>query len=183
MSDAYIGEIRMTGFDYAPEGWQICDGSLLSVNDYQALFALLNTTYGGNGQTTFAVPDLRGRVPVHQGQGAGLTNRVLGSTFGTETVTLNQSQLPAHTHNFVASTTAAVSTTPSASSVLATAVPDGSGAARVLYCPTSVPGNDFALDTLVLATEGGNQAHLNIMPSLVINYIICTTAGSYPTQS
>src|SRR3712207_3315813 len=98
MSEPFIGEIRMVGFNFAPRGWATCDGQLLSIAQNTALFSLLGTTYGGNGQTTFALPDLRGRAALHQGQGPGLTNRVIGEASGTETVTLTTNQMPSHSH-------------------------------------------------------------------------------------
>src|SRR5271155_1181943 len=100
MASPYVGEIRMFGGNFAPEGWLFCDGSLLAISEYTTLFQLIGTTYGGNGQTTFALPDLRGRVPVHQGSGF-----VMGQQDGAETVTLTAEQLPAHTHALNATTT------------------------------------------------------------------------------
>lgn len=98
MGTPFIGEIRLFGFGRTPQGWQACDGSLLQISEYEPLYVLLGTAYGGNGTSTFAVPDLRGRVPVHQGQGPGLSNYVLAQRAGTETVTLTDLQMPAHTH-------------------------------------------------------------------------------------
>lgn len=112
MSEPFIGEIRMFGFGRTPIGWQACDGSLLKISDYETLYVLVGTTYGGDGQTTFGVPDLRGRVPVHQGQGPNLTNRPLGQGGGTETVTLTEAQLPSHSHGLLATTAAATSNVP-----------------------------------------------------------------------
>ena len=103
MADPFLGEIRVTGFNFAPRGWALCDGQLLPINQNTALFALLGTQFGGNGQTTFALPDLRGRVPIHQGQGPGLTPRTIGETGGAESATLNVAQLPPHTHTALAS--------------------------------------------------------------------------------
>ena len=112
MSTPYIGEIRMLGFGRTPIGWQACDGSLLPISQYETLFVLIGTTYGGDGQSTFAVPDLRGRLPVHQGQGPGLSNYVVGQMAGTESVTLLAPQMPTHTHPMVATTGAATALTP-----------------------------------------------------------------------
>jgi microcystin-dependent protein len=103
MSDPFIGETRLVGFNFAPQGWALCDGQLLSISQNTALFSLLGTTYGGNGQTTFALPDLSSRVPVHQGQGPGLSNYVPGEQGGSENVTLNVSQLPAYSHRLASS--------------------------------------------------------------------------------
>ena len=111
MAEPYLGEIRMFAFGTrgAPIGWQACDGSLLPISQNDALFALIGTTYGGDGQTTFAVPDLRGRVPVHQGTGPGLSTYVIGQRAGTETVTVLSTQMPAHTHTLVATSAASTS--------------------------------------------------------------------------
>src|SRR5450755_3568317 len=98
MSEPFLGQIYMVGFNFAPRGWALCNGQILPINQDTALFSLLGTTYGGNGQTTFALPDLRGRTPIHVGQGPGLTNRLLGVPGGSETVTLSLAMLPAHTH-------------------------------------------------------------------------------------
>ena len=112
MSTPYIGEIRMFGFGRTPIGWQACDGSLLPISQYDALFALIGTTYGGDGQNTFAVPDLQGRLPIHQGQGQGLSNYVIGQRAGTESVTVLPTQMPAHSHVMVATTGASTAITP-----------------------------------------------------------------------
>src|SRR6478752_1968066 len=98
MSEPFIGEIRLFGGNFAPQGWAFCDGQLLSISQFDALFSLVGTTYGGDGVTTFALPDLRGRVPVHQGQGQATTNRVIGERAGSESVTLISAQMGAHDH-------------------------------------------------------------------------------------
>src|SRR3954467_10025114 len=103
MSEPFIGEVRMFGGNFAPRGWAFCNGQLLSISQNTALFSLLGTTYGGNGQTTFALPNLQGRVPMHVGQGPGLTNRTQGEVAGTETHTLNANEMPVHTHTARAS--------------------------------------------------------------------------------
>src|SRR5207302_11411550 len=107
--DPFIGEIRMFAFGFAPQGWALCNGQLLPIAQNQALFSLLGTTYGGNGTTTFALPNLQSRLPVHQGQGQGLSNYSLGQTAGTASVTIDQTTLPTHTHIFSATTTNATS--------------------------------------------------------------------------
>src|SRR4051812_113885 len=106
MSTPFLGEIRMVGFNFAPRGWALCNGQILSIAQNTALFSILGTTYGGNGQTTFALPDLRGRVPVSAGQGPGLSSYDLGQVTGSENVTLTVQQLPAHSHNIAADATA-----------------------------------------------------------------------------
>ena len=112
MSEPFVGEIRMFGFGFAPQGWAPCNGQLLPINQNQALFSLLGTTYGGDGEATFALPDLRSRVPVGQGQGPGLSAYAEGQAGGAETVTLTATQMPGHTHPVRASSSAAGSTSP-----------------------------------------------------------------------
>src|SRR5436305_1749964 len=113
MSEPYVGEIRMVGFNFAPVGWQFCDGSLLPISEYETLFNLIGTTYGGDGQNTFAVPSISGRLPVHMGQGPGLpSNRTLGELGGLEQVTLTLTQLPAHTHPLLTSNSPGPQTNP-----------------------------------------------------------------------
>ncbi len=176
MSTPYIGEIRMFGFGRTPTNWQACDGSLLPISQYDALFALIGTTYGGDGQTTFAVPDLRGRLPIHQGQGPGLSNYVIGQRAGTETVTVLPTQMPAHTHTLVVTSGAAGSLTPGAT-----------------LLPASVSGESFYASDITGATAlpmsnqstsiaGGSQPHENCMPTLTVQYCIATY-GIFPSQA
>src|ERR1700693_1671017 len=113
MAEPYMSEIRIFSFNFAPKGWALCNGQLLPINQYQALFALLGTTYGGNGQTNFALPNLQSSVPVSWGQGLGLSFYNLGQTGGTPSVTLNQSTVPTHTHSFMAATNTSQTTSPS----------------------------------------------------------------------
>jgi microcystin-dependent protein len=177
MSTPYIGEIRMFAFGTrgAPNNWQACDGSLLPISQYDALFALIGTTYGGDGQTTFAVPDLRGRLPIHQGTGPGLSNYVIGQVAGTETVTVLPTQMPAHTHTMVATSALATAVTP-ANNLL----------------PASVSGDTFYVNTItgntaapmsaqMLTLAGGSQPHENCMPTLTVQYCIATF-GIFPSQ-
>ena len=112
MTQNYIGEIRPFAGNFAPFGWALCDGSLQSIANYSALFSLIGTTYGGDGQTTFGLPDLRGRALIHQGTAAGLSQYVIGERIGVETVTVGVAQMPAHTHSFAATNTAGNSPTP-----------------------------------------------------------------------
>lgn len=176
MSEAFMGEIRPFVGSYAPENWHLCDGTSLAVNDYQALFSLLGTRYGGNGVTTFNLPDLRGRVPVHFGQGTGLTNRVIGTSGGTETVALSVAELPAHSHSVavVAKTTA---NSQSPANAYFSAVPSP----YVAYVSNADKAAQNTLDTRVIQTAGGSQSHANMMPSVVLTYIICIV-GFYPVR-
>lgn len=183
MSTPYIGEIRMFGFGTrgAPNGWQQCDGSLLSIAEYDALFALIGTTYGGDGQVTFGMPDLRGRLPIHQGQGPGLSNYVIGQKAGVENVTLTSNQIPAHTHGLVATTNQGNVTNPGSGVVLAK--PVDAGATPVLYyVPGTVPLNKQAMASTAVSTAGGGQSHTNMMPALTVMFCIATQ-GIFPTQA
>lgn len=174
--DSYVGDIRLFAGTYAPRGWVLCNGALLSISDYQTLFTLIGTTYGGDGQTTFAVPDLRGRVPVGQGVGPGLAPRVIGQVYGSESVTLLAAQMPQHSHVPSATTAAATSPQPGGMLFAQTGVDN-------LYGP--VPATDPKPETMApnaVSTAGGSQAHDNIMPSMAINYIIAVV-GVFPSRN
>jgi microcystin-dependent protein len=175
MSTPYIGEIRMFGFGTrgAPNGWQACDGSLLPISQYDALFALIGTTYGGDGQTTFGVPDLRGRIPIHQGQGPGLSNYVIGQRAGQETVTLLATQMPVHTHSLPVSSSAATAAQP-ANGVLAAESSDP------VFNPS--PPSLVDMSTAAAGLAGGNQPHENMMPTLTVQFAIATE-GIFPSQA
>jgi len=173
--DNYLGEVRIFAGNYAPEGWQFCNGQSLSVSEYQALYSLIGTTYGGDGVNTFALPDLRGRVPVGVGSGPGLTPRVLGQSGGSEEVALVESQIPAHGHNLTVNTSEASTATPS-QNMLPSSVSAG------FYRPstgTNVLKEDLSVNACSLS--GGAQGHVNIMPSFCLNFIIAVT-GTYPPQ-
>jgi len=174
MSTPYIGEIRLFGFSRTPQGWQACDGSLLPISQYDALFALIGTTYGGDGQSTFAMPDLRGRVPLHQGQGMGLTTRIIGEVAGVENVTLLPAQMPAHQHSLMATTLAANATAPSASVEL------GSLSGDTLYA-TDLQVASVATSPASTTSTGGTQPHDNLMPTLTVQFCIALE-GIFPSQ-
>lgn len=180
MSDQFIGEVRMFGGDFAPLDWAVCDGRLLSIADNSALYMLLGTTYGGDGVQAFGVPDLRGRLPIHQGNGQGLTPRFLGDIGGSETATVTIATLPAHGHAVFASTDAGTLDGPSADAVPATPT---NGATPFLYV---VPGTSaFAPGPMAsgsIGSTGGNDAHANLMPSQCLSFIIALT-GVYPSQT
>ncbi len=165
----FIGEIKMVAFTYAPRGWAQCNGQSLPISQNQALFSLLGTTYGGNGVTTFNLPDLRGRLPMHFGTGAGLSTRNLGQTGGEENHTLLLSETPAHTHSISASTLAA--NQPSASGGVWC---ENTGAYSTATPDTFMPTNDFA-------TVGG-QAHSNQAPYLTVIFCIALV-GLFPSQN
>jgi microcystin-dependent protein len=136
--EAFIGEVRWVAFDFPPRGWALCDGQLLSISQNTALFSLIGTTYGGDGQTTFALPDLRGRVPLHPGQGPGLTSRLLGESAGLEEVALSTTQLPTHTHSLNAVDMAAADSSP-VENALAEVSPAG-GASETQGCVNQTNG-------------------------------------------
>jgi len=172
MADPFIGEIRMFAGTFAPQGWAFCDGQLLTISQYNALFSLLGMTYGGDGRTTFGLPDLRGRLPIHQGTGPGLSNRRIGESGGQENVTLTTAQLPAHSHPFNASTATASSADPSGNlpANAATTSIYGSGEPSVAF------GSQAVTDT------GGSQPHTNLMPFQCVSFIIALN-GIYPARS
>ncbi|MBC3411720.1 tail fiber protein [Pseudomonas sp. SWRI107] len=183
MSDAYVGEIRLFAGNYAPQGWRFCDGSLLQVNQSPALFALISSLYGGDGRTTFALPDLRGRIPVGQGQGAGLSNRPLASFGGTETVPVTSNNMPAHSHGFT--TTSAVATTPTPGPTLLLSSFTKTQVVTGLYAkpvnpPPAPPTATVALNPNAVMAAGAPAAtRSNLMGALAINYIICLD-GYFP---
>jgi microcystin-dependent protein len=171
MGTPYIGEIRIMANTFPPVGWARCDGSLVSISENEALFSLIGTTYGGDGQNTFALPDLRGRLPIHQGTGPGLTTRTIGQAFGTETVTLTTNQIPQHNHALLLSGSAANASSPASNTV-------GNATAN-LYI------RDVASDSMnanALATSGGSQPHENRMPSLTVNFVIALF-GIFPSPN
>lgn len=182
MSDAYLGEIRIFSGNYAPVNWHICDGTQLNVQTYQTLFALIGTIYGGNGTTTFAVPDLRGRVPVGQGQGTNLSNYNLGQNGGTETVTLTTANMPAHTHSWQSSTGDGNTNTPGSTVMLAK--PAGTTTPYTMY---RKPDESGLITTAgpadMISATGGNAPHDNMMPSTALNYIICVAGGAFPQRA
>jgi microcystin-dependent protein len=177
MSNPFLGEIRPFAGTFAPVGWHFCDGTLVSIAENDALYTLLGTTYGGDGQTTFGLPDLRGRVAVGVGNGPGLTPRVLGEMAGTESVTLTTQQMPSHTHAVTASSDAATSPQPSG---LVPATPRNGG---LFYLPPNVGTQaDAAPAADSLTTAGGSQPHENRMSTTAISYIIAMS-GIYPSQN
>jgi microcystin-dependent protein len=172
VSLSYIGEIRMFAFVRgAPDGWHLCDGTLLPISEFEALFALIGTTYGGDGENTFAVPDLRGRVPMHQGQGPGFSSYNIGQLGGAETVTLTDGHLPSHTHALPVSATAASSPNPR------DAVLSANSADPVFRSTTAV-----AMATAAVGVAGGSQPHENCMPTLTISFAI-SLFGIFPPQT
>jgi microcystin-dependent protein len=172
MSNPYVGEIRLFAGNFAPVGWAFCAGQLLAIAENDTLFNLIGTTYGGDGQTTFGLPDLRGRVPVHAGQGPVTQNYTLGEPGGVEQVTLTAQQTPIHSHAVLASTDGGTTTTPAGN------VPAASPGIRP-YLPVAP---DVALAFQTVGATGGSQPHTNLMPTGVLNYII-SLFGIYPSQT
>ncbi|MGA7614705.1 MAG: tail fiber protein [Thermoanaerobaculia bacterium] len=166
MAQPYIGEIRMFAGNFAPAGWMFCSGQLLPISEYDALFNLIGTTYGGDGQSTFALPDLRGRIPIHQGNGF-----IMGETGGAEEVTLTVPQISAHSHPFLAANATAASSNP---------------AAALLAEPTAsiynAGTNPVGMSPQVVSSTGGSQPHNNFQPYLCVDFII-SLFGIYPSPT
>jgi microcystin-dependent protein len=169
MADPFLAEIRLMSFQFAPKGWALCNGQMLPINQNQALFSLLGTTYGGNGQTTFALPDMRGRAAVHKGASFSL-----GTQLGAEFVTLSESQLPPHTHIAKVSDVLANSSTP------ANAMVGRKG--RLGHDVFGAPDTLTALNSAAGASVGGSQPHENRQPSLTLSYCIALQ-GIFPSQN
>ena len=172
MSDQFVAEIRIFGFNFPPVGWAFCAGQLLPISQNTALFSLVGTYYGGDGKTTFGLPNLAGLVPVHQGQGPGLSPRALGETGGAETVTLASGQMAAHTHGAACNT----------------ANGNDYGPAGDVWAKDAGGGNEYAaaasgqMNAASLTPAGGGQAHNNLQPYLSLNYCIAMQ-GIYPPRS
>lgn len=168
MSEPFLSEIKIVSFNFPPKGWALCNGQLLPINQNQALFALLGTTYGGNGQTTFALPNLRGQLPIHMGNG-----HTLGEKAGSTSVTVTLQQLPTHLHALNATSVVATTNAASPSVVLATS------SATTLYAG---PSDLQPMALNAVTSVGGSQAHNNMMPYLVLNFIIALQ-GIFPSRN
>ncbi len=172
MGEPYLGEIRLVGFTYAPQGWAECNGQIMSIQQNVALFSLLGTQFGGNGIQTFALPDLRGRIPLHQGQAPGGSNYTIGQVGGLENVTLNSSQMPTHSH-----------TPPAASNTLG---PDNN-TQNEFWSASDADDNIYAttanstMNPGAIGSAGGSQPHNNMQPSLVLKYVIALQ-GIFPSR-
>ncbi len=182
MAEPYLGEIKIVGFNFAPEGWSQCDGQLLPINQNQALYALLGSTYGGDGRTNFALPDLRGRTPVHDGNDIRL-----GQAQGTENVVINRRTMPAHTHTIKGTTTLADKGSAGRNTNRAFATVAESEPGDIIY-GSLPPSPEVILPTLVplasgiIQDTGGGQAHKNMQPSLVLNFTIALV-GLFPPRN
>ena len=172
MADPFVAEIRIFGFNFAPRGWAMCNGQILPLSQNTALFSLLGTTYGGNGSSNFALPDLQGKAPMHPEQGLGLSLHDLGESCGSETVTLLESEIPSHTHTMMASSVNSQLSTPANTSL-------GRGNPVKLYSPTATltkMGNSS------ITGAGSSSPHNNMMPYLTMNFCIALQ-GVYPPRS
>jgi len=170
MSDSYVGEVRLVGFNFAPVGWGSCNGATLPISEYNVLYNVIGTTYGGNGQTVFNLPNLQGRIPIHQGSN-GASTYVLGQQGGLEKVTLTIGQYPNHTHNLVASGNPANGST-AGNSVLAQG--------PTAYTTASPPATP--MNPIMVGASGNSLPHDNLQPYLVLNWVI-SLFGIFPAQS
>ncbi len=168
MSECFLGEVRLAGFNYAPVGWAFCNGAIVSIAENAALYNLIGTTYGGDGQVTLGLPNLQGRIPIHQGN-LGSSQYVIGQVGGVETVTVTPNQIPAHNHSLLASSATASSNTPGNQTV-----------ADVGIYSNRAPSKSMNSAMIGIAL-GGNLPHDNMQPYLALNWIIAMT-GVYPTQ-
>ena len=170
MADPFVAEIRIFPFNFAPKGWAWCDGQLLPLSQNTALFSLLGTTYGGNGKSNFALPDLQGRAPMHPGQGPGLSLHDLGETGGSETVTLLESEIPAHSHTLRADEDDSAFFSPQGNFL---------AGLNQMYIPAGQPNTNLAPEAL--APAGGDQPHNNLQPYLTF-YFCIALQGVFPPR-
>jgi microcystin-dependent protein len=170
MAQPFIGQLLLVGFNFQPVGWAYCAGQLIAISQNNALFALIGTTYGGDGQQTFQLPDLRGRVTIHQGQGSGLSNYVIGQVAGVEQVTLNSNQMPQHSH-LAGCSSSTQNSSDAAGNMLADAGDSRYGAAA-----------NAAMAPGMVSSAGGSQPHENMQPYLALNWLIALE-GIFPSQN
>ena len=176
MSDQFVAEIRIFPFNFAPKGWAFCNGQLLPISQNTALFSLLGTTYGGDGKSNFALPDMQGNTPMQQGQGPGLSLRDLGELAGEQTVTLLQTEMPAHAHTAVAATGTGQG------SPVNNAWASGLKTGPSLYSAPGANSKDVPMSPAALSIAGGSQPHNNMMPFLTLNFCIALQ-GIFPARS
>lgn len=174
MSEPYVGEIRMFAGNFAPRSWALCDGQLLAVADNDALFSLLGTIYGGDGRTTFGLPDLRGRLPMHMGSGPGLSPRIMGRKLGSESVGVSANQVPSHNHEMRAATIPGTQNVPTGGLL-------ASSPSVRIYRPQPPAGSNLASDAIG-PSAGAAQPHSNLMPFQCVNFIIALF-GIYPSRN
>lgn len=178
MADPYIGQIQTFAFNFAPRNWALCDGQLLSISQYTALFSLIGTTYGGDGRTTFALPDLRGRASIHQGTGPGLSNRPLGTHGGSETNVLNANQMPSHSHT---ATTHCQSGSANSNTPVGTVWAAEAGGTSATYSNAGA-NQQMSSTAVTLSNSGGSSPVNNLQPYLTVSFCICLL-GLYPPRS
>ena len=179
MSDPFIGQIVSFGFNFAPANWALCQGQLMAISQNETLYTLIGTTFGGDGSTTFGLPNLSGTVPVNQGQSSGNSNYVMGQVSGTESVTLTTNTIPSHTHAVVTSNAGGTTNIPSSSTFLSN---EGPGTPAVTTYVPGAPATQTALAGTTIGVSGGSVPHENRQPFLCINYCIALY-GVYPSQS
>jgi microcystin-dependent protein len=181
MANPFLAEIRCFPFNFAPKGWAFCDGQLLSISQNTALFSLLGTTYGGDGKSNFALPNLQGSIPIHMGQGPGLSLYSLGQAGGSDTVTLLASEMPLHNHSMQSNALNTGQVNVAAGDFPGKAITNpGSGPVATIIYNTSAP--DVQLNPAVVSVAGGSQPHNNDMPTLVMNFCIALQ-GVYPPRT
>lgn len=174
MSEPFIAEVRIFSGNFAPRSWAFCDGQLLPISNNTALFSLIGTTYGGDGRSTTALPNLQGRAPMHPGRGPGLTSRRLGQKVGVETVSLTEAQIPSHSHTFRVHNGGSKPGGPTNTSSIA-------NSRTINAWQTNTSANLVDMASSTLSTTGGSQAHTNIQPYLTLNFIIALQ-GLYPSR-
>lgn len=172
MSEPFLAEIRMVGFNFAPRGWAFCDGQILPINQNQSLYSLLGTTYGGDGRTSFALPDMRGRTSIHVGRSNGGPNHPLGQKSGEETHTLSTAEIPQHTHPLMASSSDADTGTPTNHVLARSTTPEAYRS----------PSNLAAMGAGTVTSTGGGQAHENMQPYITLNFCIALQ-GLFPSRN
>ncbi len=176
MSEPFLAEVRIVGFNFAPRNWAFCDGQILPINQNQSLYSLLGTTYGGDGRTSFALPEMRARTPIHVGQASGGTDHRQGQKGGEETVTLSAAEMPGHLHTLRGSGDAAAT---GATGTNSTDQVWAQGAVQIYHDPTQPP---VAMRSSIVADAGGGQGHENMQPWLALNYIIALQ-GLFPSRN
>ena len=180
MSSPFVAEIRLMSCNFPPTGWAFCNGQLLPISQNTALFSLLGTTYGGNGSSTFGLPDLQGNFAAHPGQGPGLSLRDLGEQTGSATVTLLATEMPVHTHSLQAKNSTATAPNPSGNALAKGAYPNGATNGSIALYQTAAP--NVAMNVQALAVQGNSLPHNNLMPYLTLNYCIALQ-GVFPARN
>jgi microcystin-dependent protein len=178
MSQPFVGEIRIFAGNFAPLDWAFCNGALIPISQFDVLFNLIGTTYGGDGQSTFALPNLQSRVPIHMGTGSSGTTYLIGQQAGVENVTLLVGQMPSHNH-VLASAGGTPALAPSASTILATTATSTHAGSNAIYGPTPATQT---LNPAIIKNDGGSQPHSNLQPYLAVNFII-SLFGVFPSRS